>query len=243
MTAELAVAHVDFTPLHLPCVAGLAAVNVEDPISIRRGDEADGIVGIVSGHGQRGHDENPVGVEGPRLVGLCSPDNDSVFPPFNHPKKEVGICLPVRGKAPVPLGICHGAVDGQIVFLHHEEKFLEPFMIRGAQFCVHFEGDAVHGIDGVHADAPLKARRRLLPHEALHLHFLDEVFRAPVKVAEPVDFVACQVRCGRHEFFVERVLGERVGHCDGIHGRTDDRMIDGIFHELSQKIDLKVEVS
>jgi hypothetical protein len=114
-------------------------------------------------------------------------------------------------------------------------------VIGRTEFPIHFKRHTVNGIDCVHADAALKAGARFLAEQPLHLDLSDQVFGAPVEMAEAVDGPPRQMGFGRHEVLMFGIPRQRVGHPDRVHGRPDDGMVHGIRHPLPQQIDPQVE--
>ena len=223
MAAELRVAHVDGAAFQLAGVAGLPAVDVEDALGVGGGHEGHRVVGVLGRHGDGGHDQDPVGVDGAGLVRLGAAHHDAVGAPLHHAQVQVRVGLPAGGQAAVALEVGHGAVHGPVLLLHAQQERLEPLVVFGAQPGVHLEGGAVHGVHGVHADAALEAGGGLLAQQPLHLHLLDQVLGALVQVAEPVDGPAGEVGRGGHQVPVLGILGQAVGHLHGVHGGPDDR--------------------
>jgi len=189
MAAKPGVADVNGAAFQFPRVAGLAAVNVEDALFIRRADEGYGIVRVVFGHGDGGHDQNPVGVDGAGLMGFGAPHDDALVVLLDDMDIQIRVGLLMRRKSPVSLDVGHGAVHGKVFFLNHFQKFDESLMIFRAELLIHLIGGAVHGVHGIHADAPLKAGGGLLPQKPLHFDFLDEVVGALMQMGETVDFI------------------------------------------------------
>ena len=71
LAAELGVAHVDVRVLlQLPGVAGLAAVDHVHALGVGGAGEGDGPVPVRLAHGDGGHEDVPVAVDGAGLVAL-----------------------------------------------------------------------------------------------------------------------------------------------------------------------------
>ena len=243
MAAELLVADVDVAAFEFAGITGLAAVDVEDAFGVGRGHKRHGIVHILFRHADGRHDQDPVGIERAGLMTFCAADHDAVRSFLDHMHEQVRVGLLVGSQTPVALGIGHGTVHCPVFLLHPAQKLVEALMIGCAQFLVHFEGHAVHGVDRVHPDAALEAGAGFLAEQALHFYFFDQVVGALVKMAEPVDFFAGEMGRRRHQVFIFRQFRQLVGSLDGIHRRANDRVIDGILHPFPLQVDFEVHLA
>ena len=57
------------------------------------------------------------------LMTFCAAHNDPIFSTFDHTKKHISVGLGMRRKFSVPLGICHGSINNEIIFLAIFQKF------------------------------------------------------------------------------------------------------------------------
>jgi len=240
MTAELPVADIYFTAFEFARVAGLPAVDVGNAVRVCGRDKGKRVIGVVFGHGDGRHHQNPVRVDGSGLVGLGAAHDNAVFSFFHNMGVQIRIGLTAGRQTAVAFRIGHGAVDNKIFFLHHFKKPDKSIMVLRAEFLIHFERDAVHGIDGIHADTALETGAGFLSQQPLHFYFFDQVFRALMQMAETVYLFSGQMRFRRHQIFMLGALSQGVRHFYGIHGRPDDWMIGGAFHLFTQKVDFQI---
>ncbi|MPM38425.1 hypothetical protein SDC9_85054 [bioreactor metagenome] len=141
LTAEPGVAQIHVGVLfHLAGVAGLTAINHVHAFHIGGAGEGHGPVLVFRAHGDGGHEDVPVGVDGAGLVDLGAADHDAVVPALHHVEVHIRVSLQVGSLGPVALGVGHGAVHGQVVVLHHGEELLEVLVIVGAVGLVNFKG-------------------------------------------------------------------------------------------------------
>ena len=238
LATEFGVAQVDAgTGFHFPGITGLAAVHHVQALGVRGAGKAHGPVPVGFLHGDGGHEDVPVGVDGAGLVHLGPADNDAVRAPFHHMDEHIRIRLFVGCFGAVALGVGHGSVHGQVVVLHIDQEFLEVFVVMGPVFLVHFIGGGEYSVERVHAYAALEAAGRLLAQQPLHLYLLHQVFGGLVQVGEPVDGMAGQAGGGGHQIFVTGILGQGIGHGHTVDGRTDDGMIHPVVDFFPKHID------
>ena len=243
LAAKLGVAYVDRgVLLHLPGVAGLTAVDHVHALSVGGAGKADSPILIGLTHGDGGHEDVPVGVDGAGLVALGTADHDAVGTALHNVDVHIGIGLVVGSLGAVTLGVGHGAVHGEVVVLHHGQELLEVLMIVGAVLLVHLEGGGEHRVEGVHAHAALEAGSGLLTQQALHLHLVDEVLGGLVQVGEAVDGVAGEAGLDGHEIRILGILGQGVGHGDAVDGGTDHGVIHPVVDLLAEHINAGVQL-
>ena len=82
-------------------------------------------------------------------------------------------------------------------------------------------------IESIHTDATLEAGSRFLTTKALHLYFIHQVRRALMDMSEAVNTFAGVRGNRRHQFLVFRFLSQIIGHPNGVHRRTENRVICG----------------
>ena len=198
LSAEFGVAHVDAALLHLAGIAGLAAVDHVQPLGVGGAGEGHGVIPVRLAHGDGGHEDVPVAVDGAGLVAFRAADHNAVVAAFHHVDVHIRVGLLMGCLGAVALGVGHGAVHGQIVVLHVDEEFLEVLVIACAALLVDLIGGGVHGVEGVHAHAALEAGGGLLPQQTLHFHLLHQIIGRLVKVGEAVDFPPGQAGGGGH---------------------------------------------
>ena len=126
-----------------------------------------------------------------------------------------------------PFGSVHRAVADQIVVLHVFQEIVEPLMIASAAAPIDLVGGAGEGIDGIHSHAALEAGARILPQQPLHLDLVHQIGVVPVGVGEAVDPPARQMGRSGHEILAAGIMGQFIGHGDGIEGRPDEGMVHG----------------
>ena len=244
LAAELGVAHIDGgVLLQLAGVAGLTAIDHVHALGVGGAGEGDGPVLISLTHGDGGHEDVPVGVDGAGLVALGTADHDAVGTALHNVDVHIGIGLVVGSLGAVTLGVGHGAVHGEVVVLHHGQELLEVLMIVGAVLLVHLEGGGEHRVEGVHAHAALEAGSGLLTQQALHLHLVDEVLGGLVQVGEAVDGVAGEAGLDGHEIRILGILGQGVGHGDAVDGGTDHGVIHPVLDILAEHVHPGVQLA
>ena len=119
LAAELGVALVDAAALlQLAGVAGLAAIDHVHALRIGGAGEGDGPILVRLAHGDGGHEDVPVGVDGAGLVGLGAADHNAVRAALHHMDEHIRVGLVVGGLGAVALGVGHGSVHRQILALH-----------------------------------------------------------------------------------------------------------------------------
>ena len=237
LAAELGVAHVDGRALlQLPGVAGLPAVDHVHALGVGGAGEGDGPVLIRLAHGDGGHEDVPVAVDGAGLVALGAADHDAVGAALHHVDVHVRVRLSAGGLGAVALGVRHGPVHGQVVVLDHGDEVLEILVVVGAVFLVDFIGRGEDGVEGVHAHAALEAGSGLLTQQTLHLHLVDEVLGGLVQVGEAVDGAARQAGLHGHEVRVLGVLGQGVGHGDAVDGGADHGVVHPVLDFLPEHV-------
>ncbi|CAN4045420.1 DNA topoisomerase IA, partial [Dysosmobacter welbionis] len=234
---ELRVAHVDGRVLlQLPGIAALTAVDHVHALGVCRAGEAHRPVLVRLAHGDGGHEDVPVAVDGAGLVALGAADHDAVSAALHHMHVHVRVRLLAGGLGPVALGVGHGAVHRQVVVLDEGQELLEVFVIAGAVLLVDLIGGGEHGVERIHTHTPLEAGSGLLAQQALHLHLVDEVLRGLVQVGEAVDGVARQAGLHRHQVGILRVLGQSVGHGHAVDGRADHGVVHPVLNLLPEHI-------
>ena len=244
LAAELGVAHIDGgVLLQLAGVAGLTAVDHVHALGVGGAGEAHRPVLIRLTHGDGGHEDVPVGVDGAGLMALGAADHDAVSAALHHMHVHVGIGLIVGGLGAVALGVGHGAVHGEVVVLHHGQELLEVLMIVGAVLLVHLKGGGEHRVERVHAHAALEAAGGLLAQQALHLHLVDEVLGGLVQVGEAVDGVPRQAGLDGHQLRVLGILGQGVGHGHAVDGGTDHGVIHPVLDLLAEHVHPGVQLA
>ena len=237
LAAELGVAHVDGGVLfQLTGVAGLAAVDHVHTLGVGGTGEADRPVLIRLAHGDGGHEDVPVGVDGAGLVAFRAAHHDAVRTAFHHVDVHIRVLLFGRRQGPVALGVRHGPVHGQVVVLHVNQELLEVLMVVGAVLLVHLKRAREHRVKGVHAHAALEAAGGFLPQQALHLHLVHQVLRGLVQVGEAVDGVAGQAGLDGHQVLVLGVLGQGVGHGDAVDGGADHGVVHPVVNLLAEHV-------
>ena len=110
-------------------------------------------------------------------------------------------------------------------------------MVMGSVFFIDLTGCGVGRVERVHANAPLEAGCGLLTEQSLHFDFLFEVFGALVDVRETVDLVPGQMRSCGHQVLILWIVGQIIGDCHAVDGRTDDRMINPVVDFFTEHID------
>ena len=237
LAAELGIAHVDGgILLQLPGVAALTAVDHVHALGIRGAGKADRPVLVRLTHGDGGHEDVPVGVDGAGLVALGTADHDAVGTTLHNVDVHVGIGLVMGSLGAVALGVGHGAVHGEVVVLHHGQELLEVLVIVGAVLLVHLKGGGEHRVERVHAHAALEAAGGLLAQQALHLHLVDQVLGGLMQVGEAVDGVARQAGLHRHQFRVLGILGQRIGHGHAVDTGANHGVIHPVVDLLPEHV-------
>ena len=237
LAAELRVAHVDGRVLlQLPGIAALTAVDHVHALGVCRAGEAHRPVLVRLAHGDGGHKDVPVAVDGAGLVALGAADHDAVSAALHHMHVHVRVRLLAGGLGPVALGVGHGAVHRQVVVLDEGQELLEVFVIAGAVLLVDLIGGGEHGVERIHTHTPLEAGSGLLAQQALHLHLVNEVLRGLVQVGEAVDGVARQAGLHRHQIGILGVLGQSVGHGHAVDGRADHGVVHPVLNLLPEHI-------
>ena len=156
MPAELLIAYIERAAFQLAGIAGLSAVDVENSFRISRRNKAHRIVSIFFGHGDCRHNQYPMGIQSTRLMGLGTANDNAVFALFHHMNIQIRVGLHARRKTPISFGISHCAIDSPISLLHFSQEVFKPLMVFCTKFQVHFKGDAVYCVDGVHPYATLE---------------------------------------------------------------------------------------
>lgn len=242
LTAKFCVSKIDVGAVfHLAGIAGLTAIDHVEAFGVGRAGKADGPILIGFLHGDGGHEDVPMGIDGTCLVNLGAADDNAVRTAFHDMDEDVRVFLFMRRLGAVPFRIRHGAVYGQVIILDVDEELLEVFVVMGAVFFVDFIGRGVYGVEGVHTDAALEAAGCFLTEKSLHLDFLDEVFRGLVQMGETVDGVARQVARCCHEVLIFWILGQGIGHGNAVDGRTNDGMVDPVVDFFPKHIDSSLQ--
>ena len=237
LAAELGVAHVDGgVLLQLPGIAGLTAVDHVHALGVGGAGEGNCPVLVRLTHGDGGHEDVPVGVDGAGLVALGTADHDAVRAALHHVDVHVRVSLLAGGLGPVALGIGHGAVHGQVVVLDEGQELLEVLVVVGAVLLVDLIGGGEHGVEGVHAHAALEAGSGLLAQQTLHLHLVDQILGGLMQVGEAVDGVARQAGLHRHQVRILGILGQGVGHGHAVDGGADHGVIHPVVDLLPEHV-------
>jgi len=243
LAAELGVAHVDAALLHLPGVTGLAAIDHVQALGVRGAGEGHGIVLVRLAHGDGGHENVPVAVEGAGLVALCAADHDAAGAALHHMDVHIRVGLVMGGLGAVALGVGHGPVHRQVVILDVDQEFFEILMVMGAVLLVDLIGGGIHGVEGVHAHAALEAGGGLLTQQALHLHLFHQIIGGLMEMREAVDLVAGQAGGGGHELLILGVLCQRVGHGHAVDRGPDHGVIHPVVDLFAEHVHAGVQLS
>ena len=237
LAAELGVAHIDGgVLLHLPGVAGLTAINHVHTLGVGGAGEGDGPVLVSLTHGDGGHEDVPVRVDGAGLVALGAADHDAVLAALDDMDIHVGVGLLAGSLGAVALGVGHGAVHGQVVVLNEGQELLEVLVIVGAVLLVDLIGGGEHGVEGIHAHAALEAGSGLLAQQALHLDLVHQVLGGLVQVGEAVDGVAGEAGLHGHQVRILGILSQSVGHGHAVDGGTDHGVIHPVVDLLAEHV-------
>mmetsp|Transcript_59919 Transcript_59919/g.140166 ORF Transcript_59919/g.140166 Transcript_59919/m.140166 type:complete len:216 (+) Transcript_59919:506-1153(+) len=147
LSAELRIALVDVAGLHGPQVAALTPIDVRDARSIHWYRAGHGIVLVSSFHLTPGHEDHPMGVEVPCLVGFAATqDNTAVGPPLCDAHEEVGVLL-LRGiQAAIAFYISHRATQDPVLALCHLHEVLEALVVVRAELLIDVVRRGPHGI-------------------------------------------------------------------------------------------------
>ena len=243
LAAELGVAHVDRgVLLHLPGVAGLTAVDHVHALGVGGAGKADSPILIGLTHGDGGHEDVPVGVDGAGLVALGTADHDAVGTALHHMNVHVGISLLAGRFGTVTLGVGHSAVHGEVIVLNVGQELLEVLVIVGAVLLVDLIGGGEDGVEGVHAHAALEAGSSLLAQQTLHLHLVHQVLGGLMQVGEAVDGVTGEAGLHGHQLSVLGVLSQSVGHGHAVDGGADHGVIHPVLDLLAEHIDAGVQL-
>ncbi len=164
---------------------------------------------------------------------LGPPDHDAVVAALDDMDEHVGIGLFGRALAAIALHVCHGPTDDEVLVLDDGQPVLEPLVVASPMGGVDVVGDGVPGVDGIHADATLKAGPGELTEPALHLVLGHHVIGAACHMQEPVDGFAGQLGllAGQFRLLDDQVIGG--GH--RIDRGSDDGVIDRLDHPLSEQ--------
>ena len=243
LAAELGVAHVDRgVLLHLPGVAGLTAVDHVHTLGVGGAGKADSPILIGLTHGDGGHEDVPVGVDGAGLVALCAADHDAVGTALHNMDVHIGISLLAGGLGTVALGVGHSTVHGEVIVLNVGQELLEVLVIVGAVLLVDLIGGGEDGVKGVHAHAALEAGSGLLAQQTLHLHLVHQVLGGLMQVGEAVDGVTGEAGLHGHQLSVLRILSQSVGHGHAVDGGADHGVVHPVLDLLAEHIDAGVQL-
>ena len=244
LAAELGVAHIDGgVLLQFTGVAGLTAVDHVHALGVGGAGEGDSPVLVSLTHGDGGHEDVPVGVDGAGLVALGAADHDAIGAALHDMDVHVGVRLLAGRLGAVALGVGHGAVHGQVVVLDVGQELLEVLVVVGAVLLVDLEGGGEHGVEGVHAHAALEAGSGLLAQQALHFHLVHQVLGGLVQVGEAVDGVARQAGLHGHEVRVLGVLGQGVGHGHAVDAGADHGVVHPVVDLLAEHVHPGVQLA
>jgi hypothetical protein len=230
LPAKLPVTRIDLAALHAAGVAGLPAVDVGDPRGVHGHGADDRVVLVGLAEAHRRHDEQPVRIYAPRLVGLGPLQVHALGRAPAHVHEEVGIGLLVGRLAPVALHVGHRAADHEAPLLHRRDESDEARVVGRAVLPVDLEGDRVERVDRIHADTALEAGARELAEPALHLVLEHQVVGAAGHVQEPVDPLAGVGRNRRSQ------VGIAHGQVVGLRHRIDGRPDHGVVHRLPDQL-------
>ena len=243
LTAELGVADINRGALlGLAGVAGLTAVDHVHTLGVGGAGKADSPILIGLTHGDGGHEDVPVGVDGAGLVALGAADHNAVGAALHHMNEHIGVGLIVGGLGAVTLGVGHGAVHGEVIVLHVGQELLEVLVIVGAVLLVDLIGGGEDGVKGVHAHAALEAGSGLLAQQALHFHLVHQVLGGLMQMGEAVDGVAGEAGFHGHEIGVLGILRQRVGHSHAVDRGTDHGVIHPVLDLLAEHVDAGVQL-
>ena len=243
LPAELAVAYVDAALLQLTGIAGLTAIDHVQALGVRGAGEGHGIVLVRLAHGDGGHEDMPVGVDGAGLVAFRTADHNAAGAALHHMDVHIRVGLVMGGLGAVALGVGHGTVHRQVVVLNIHQELLEVLMVMGAVLLVDLIGGRENGVEGVHAHAALEAGGGFLAQQALHLHLFHQVLRGLVQVGKTVDLVASQAGGGGHELLILGVLCQRVGHGHAVDRGPDHGMIHPVVDLFAEHVHAGVQLS
>ena len=118
---------------------------------------------------------------------LRAPHDNTVLLLLHDMEEQIRVGLLVGRQGTVSPGVRHGCIADQILCLDAIEKAPETGVVLRSHLFIRLPGDAVQGVHAVEPRAALKAGRRLLAHEAQHLHLLDHVPRTALDVAKTID--------------------------------------------------------
>ncbi|MPM74558.1 hypothetical protein SDC9_121546 [bioreactor metagenome] len=138
---------------------------------IHRNGSGHCVIGIGLSQSSRRQNQHFMGIDDSRLVGFRTPQNDSVFPLFNDPDKQIGVGLFGWLFASVALRVGHGTCDHQVVFLYILQIFFKFIVIIGPIFFVYQIGRNICSVHGVKPNAALEACPCFLRDHAEHFYF------------------------------------------------------------------------
>ena len=232
--AKPVIADIDLTPLQLAGVAGLPAEYVQDPLCIRWHCARHAVDPVCLLQAAGGHHQDFMRIDRPGLVNLGAPDGDTVLVFRHHPHEQVGVGLFRRGELAVALRVCHRSIDDQVIPLHVGKVLPETLVVVSPQILVHMVGDYIQRVEAVHPHAALEAAGRASPQQALHLNFFNQVVCPLVQVGEAVHPLAGQVRLGRHQVLVFKLIRQFVRHRNRVQRGPDHGMVDSFLDFLTE---------
>ena len=172
------------------------------------------------------------------LVSFCPTDYDAVRTTFYNMEIEVRICLCMRSQTTVTFRVSHSAVNGKVFHLYPFEEFHEVFMVFRAIFFIRIIRRGEYRIKSIHANATLEAGSRFLTTQTLHFYFIHQVRRALMNMGEAVNTFASVRRDCCHQVLIFRLLSQIIRHADGVHGRTENRIICRTRNFFTKHVDL-----
>jgi hypothetical protein len=147
----------------------------------------------------------------------------------------------MRGQTPVTLGVGHGTIAGEIIFLNIFQIGQETPMVFTPIFLVHVVCDNGKGVQGIHSHTALEAASGFATQEPAHFTLFHQIIDTLVNVCEAVDFIPRNVRGGGHDICVLGVLRHLVSFGNRLHGWPDDGIINHIFQLFAKHIDYQIQ--
>ena len=241
----------------LPAVVYVPQVqlrSIELP-QVRRVPSDDNLYpGIVTGHVPRKavvlfslcqragrHNKDTVSAHAGGQVHLGAIDHDAVRTPLHHAQVQVGIALLKGALASVALWIRNARADKEVSVLHILEPFHKSLVVIRVVFLINLKRCGVIRVGCIHNCAPLETASCLLPHEPLHLYLLEHILLRHQQVVKPVDFFSAQqMRCGRHQILILRLMRHLIGQLDTVGGGPQHRMIQRFNNPLTHVVNVPV---
>ena len=113
-------------------------------------------------------------------------------------QEHIGVGLLRRAKTAVSLGVGHSTIHHEVSLLYHLKVLNETLVVFGTELLIHVISSRIDRVESVHPYTTLEASGGLLPHEALHLHLLNEVSSVLMDMAETVNSLTRNVAGSRH---------------------------------------------